>query len=152
MIFHAFDETSLGPGGGWQSGVYYADGTPKASVSAMDTAARASRGGTIARCSGLALTPAGKAVFPAGRLSAGGGWTIKLTCSLDCNFYARLERYPQHSTTLTVRGQALAGELTKATFPTRLLRAGQYRFTLRLTAPVNPGPPAQLASAPVRLS
>ena len=37
----------------WQSGVYYADGTPKASLSAVRDALDRARGGSIARCEGL---------------------------------------------------------------------------------------------------
>ena len=39
----------------WQSGVYYADGTPKASFWAVRDALDRTRGGSIARCDGLAL-------------------------------------------------------------------------------------------------
>ena len=37
----------------WQSGVYYADGTPKSSLYAVRDALAATRGGSIARCDGL---------------------------------------------------------------------------------------------------
>jgi hypothetical protein len=47
MIFHVVDETALA---GWQSGPFYADGTPKASVGAIHDAALAARGGSAATC------------------------------------------------------------------------------------------------------
>jgi hypothetical protein len=47
MVFHVVDETSLGA---WQSGPFYADGTPKSSVPAIRTAALAARGGSAASC------------------------------------------------------------------------------------------------------
>jgi hypothetical protein len=47
MVFHVVDETALGT---WQSGPFYADGTPKTSVPAIRTAALAARGGSAATC------------------------------------------------------------------------------------------------------
>jgi hypothetical protein len=148
MILHAFDETALDR---WQSGLYYADGTPKASLPAVQAAARASHGGVIARCDDLQLTPQGKAVYPRGRALAAPPLKISVTCDIDCNVYARLEKLPKHSTTLAVRGSALGGARTTITFPARRIAAGTYRFTVRLTAPVNVGPPSLLTSSVVVL-
>jgi hypothetical protein len=47
MVFHVVDETGLGA---WQSGPFYADGTPKSSVPAIRAAALAARGGSAASC------------------------------------------------------------------------------------------------------
>jgi hypothetical protein len=47
MIFHVVDERALGA---WQSGPFYADGTPKTSLSAVRDAAAAARGGLAASC------------------------------------------------------------------------------------------------------
>ena len=47
MVFHVEDESALG---GWQSGPYYADGTPKSSLAAIAQAAAAARAGTLASC------------------------------------------------------------------------------------------------------
>jgi len=47
MIFHTIDEGALGA---WQSGPYYADGTPKSSLPAIRDAANAARAGTAAPC------------------------------------------------------------------------------------------------------
>jgi hypothetical protein len=47
FFFHGFDETQLR---GWQSGVYYADGTPKSSFSAVRAAALAARTRTVSSC------------------------------------------------------------------------------------------------------
>ena len=47
MVFHVVDESALGA---WQSGPFYADGTPKSSVPAIRTAAVAARGGSAATC------------------------------------------------------------------------------------------------------
>jgi hypothetical protein len=146
MILHAFDESTLGPSGGWQSGVFYADGTPKASLPAMQEAGRAARGGTVARCAGLQLTPQAKVAYPVGRALRSVPLKLSLTCDLDCNVLARLEKLPSHSTTFAVYTHALAGARTTVTFPARRVAPGTYRFTVRLTAPVNVGPPSLLAS------
>lgn len=47
MVFHVVDEASLEA---WQSGPYYADGTPKSSLAAIRDAAVAARAGTAAAC------------------------------------------------------------------------------------------------------
>jgi hypothetical protein len=47
FIFHAFDESSLN---GWQSGLYYADGTPKPSVDAFRRAVRDLRDANLTAC------------------------------------------------------------------------------------------------------
>jgi hypothetical protein len=46
-VFHVVDESSLNA---WQSGPYYADGTPKSSLGAIRDAASAARAGTLASC------------------------------------------------------------------------------------------------------
>jgi hypothetical protein len=47
LNFHVTDESDLG---GWQSGPFYADGTPKPSFRAIRDAIAAARAGTLARC------------------------------------------------------------------------------------------------------
>ena len=148
LIFHTIDESALDR---FQSGLYYTDGTPKSSLAAVHDAARASRGGVIARCPGMQLTPQARVAYPRIRAVALGTAAVAVTCDIDCNVYARLERLPRHSTTLTARAQALAGERTLVQFPPRVIAPGQYRFTVRLTAPVNIGPPLVVTSPPVTL-
>jgi hypothetical protein len=146
MILHAYDESTLGPSGGWQSGVFYADGTVKASLPAMQKAGRDARGGTVARCPGLQLTPQAKVSYPRGKSLQALPLKLSVTCDLDCNIYARLEKLPKHSTTLAVSAHGLAATKTAVAFPARHVAPGQYRLTVRLTAPVNVGPPSVLTS------
>jgi hypothetical protein len=49
FFFHVSDEENLAA---WQSGVYYADDTPKSSLPAIRDAALAARAGTLANCPG----------------------------------------------------------------------------------------------------
>jgi hypothetical protein len=146
FVFHAFDEAALDR---WQSGVYYADRTPKSSLPAVANAIRDVRGGVIARCATLALTPHGKATYPRGAALGKVPLKVTLTCDIDCNYRVRLEKLLHHSTTLAVSGRATAGTPTTIALPARRVRRGRYRFTVRLTAPVNVGTPRVLASPTV---
>jgi hypothetical protein len=143
MIFHAFDESALDR---FQSGLYYADGTPKSSLETVKAAIRDAHGGVIARCNDLELTPKATVVYPKAAAIAAGTAAIKVTCDLDCIVYARVEKLPRHSTTLVARGKGLAGDPAVVPFPARRLAPGRYRFTVRLTVPVNSGPPLMVAS------
>jgi hypothetical protein len=148
FLFHSFDESALDR---FQSGVYYADGTPKTSLATVRTAARDAHGGVIAKCQGLELSPKANVAFPRiGSLATGTG-AIAVNCDIDCDVYARLEKLPKHSTTLVSRLTALAGVRTLVPFPRIHLAPGRYRFTLRLSAPVNRGEPLLLQSKSLTL-
>jgi hypothetical protein len=149
FIFHAFDESDLDR---FQSGLYYSDGTAKTSLAAVKEATRAVSGGVIAKCQGLQLTPNARIGYPRLRSVALGTAAIAVRCDIDCNVYARLEKLPNHTTTLAKRMSALADERTLVPFPARRLAPGRYRFTVRLTAPVNVGPPQTAASAELLLA
>lgn len=145
LLLHAFDEPNLA---GWQSGVYYADGTPKKSLPIVRQAIQEARRGIIAHCSGLALTPSAlRVVWPRGALAASGPLSFRLACSIDCTYQVQLESVPSGSVVLSRRGRLASPTLTRI----RLLRAakaGQYRLRLTLLAPVNPGPPRVLVGPP----
>jgi hypothetical protein len=149
FIFHAFDESDLDR---FQSGLYYTDATPKTSLQAVKDAARKVHGGVIAKCAGLQLTPNARVAYPRIQAIALGTAAIAVTCDIDCIVYTRLEKATTHTTTLAKRAIALAGVRTLVPFPQRRIAPGQYRFTIRLTAPVNPGPPQTAASAPLLLT
>jgi hypothetical protein len=149
LLFHSQDEPALAA---WQSGVYYADGTAKSSLQSVRDALAGTAGGSIAKCEGLALSPQPTVlVFPSGKALTRTPLTIRLRCDLDCLYVARLEKLPKGSTTLSKRGFAKAGETVDVALPGRRVAPGQYRFTIRLVHPVNPGEPAARASGPVRL-
>lgn len=149
LLFHSHDEPARS---GWQSGVYYADGTAKSSLPAVQAALGAAAGGSIARCPGLALSPQPVVlVFPSGKALKSSPLVIRLRCDLDCVYNARLEKLPAGSTTLQRRGIAKAGVATVIELPGRRVARRDYRFTIRLTHPVNPGEPTVRESEPVRL-
>src|SRR5262249_48154963 len=54
LLFHSVDEVDLDR---WQSGLYYADGTPKVSLAPTRATMEQSRRGVVATCTGLQVTP-----------------------------------------------------------------------------------------------
>jgi hypothetical protein len=131
FLFHTVDEKDLAA---WQSGVYYADETPKMSLNATKLALDESRRGVVAHCDGLAL--------PVKPKLAQRGAVVTLTCDLDCTYVAELYRLPG-KLLVTKRGRATGGRPT--TLPLRVPKApASYRIRLSATAPVNPGKPALL--------
>jgi hypothetical protein len=78
-------------------------------------------------------------------------FSFRLRCDIDCAYRARLERLPQHSTVMVTRGVAVGRKPLRVVFPVRKLAPGRYRFTLRVAASVNPGPPQSLFGAAFRI-
>ena len=127
FLFHASDEVPLAA---WQSGVYYADDTPKTSLVGVRAAIDASRRGVVARCAGMRLDVHAKASQQGSRLL--------LTCDLDCSYVAQLYRLPGHLL-VSKRGRAVGGHAS--TLPLRVpSRAARYRLRVSTVASVNPGP------------
>jgi hypothetical protein len=129
FLFHTVDETDLAA---WQSGVYYADGTPKASLPAVKLALDESRRGIVAHCDGLALPVTAKLVQRATR--------VTVTCDLDCSYVAQLYRLPG-KLLLTRRGVAVGGRASTLAFRVPVT-TGRYRVRLSAVAAVNPGRPS----------
>ncbi|HEU0335153.1 MAG TPA: hypothetical protein VFR43_01295, partial [Gaiellaceae bacterium] len=131
LLFHSHDETGLAS---WQSGLYYADGAPKASIAFVRDALARARGGSIAHCRDLALTPRATAIsIHRGPREV----AVRLRCDLDCAIEARLERNGR--AVRARRGWARAGTSTTVAIPRRGLPRGRYVLNVVLTHPVNPG-------------
>ena len=141
LLFHSHDEPALSA---WQSGLYYADGSPKTSLPSVRDALAAARGGSIGRCPGLALTIRPNAAFTTRTLA------ISLRCDLDCVYRARLVKLPAGSTTAATSGRAKA-EARVSISLRRKLRPGLYRLAVSVTHPVNRGEPVLRESAPFRV-
>jgi hypothetical protein len=130
LLFHTQDEPALA---GWQSGLYYVDGTPKSSLPAVREAILKARGGTIATCAGRTLTPAAQ------RLA----WRqarVSFTCTVDCVYAARLRNLKTGIVVQTVGGRTPVDAPATAV-STKKLSAGRYRLELTLVAQANAGPP-----------
>jgi hypothetical protein len=94
LFFHIEDEANAIA---WQSGLFYADGTPKSSMDPVRTAIFKARDGDLTGCSSSAGPVALKTVafpeekkFPLTHKE----WLVKLTCVKKCSYVARLEKYP----------------------------------------------------------
>jgi hypothetical protein len=145
LIFDFQDETALDR---FQSGVYYADGTPKSDVAALAAAARQTRGGVIAQCPGMTLTPRATMFYPTGAELRRPRLAIELECTIDCDYVARVERLPDLHEVASQQGTAVAGFPTPVVFDVGTLPPGRYRFRATLTAPLNPGPNGGVRSPP----
>jgi len=149
LVFHSRDERALA---GWQSGVYYVDGTAKSSLSRVTEALDRTTGGSITRCPGVQLVVRPTYLrFGTRSAAKRGAFRVSLRCNLDCVYQVRLERVPTRSTKLVRRGRAKVGELVQVDLGSRRLAPGEYRYTLRLVHPVNPAPATRLAGPPFLL-
>jgi hypothetical protein len=138
FLFHVFDETGLPQ---WQSGLYYADQTPKASLPAVRLAMQESHRGVVAHCGDLRLTPRAKVVQRATRLM--------LSCDLDCSYVAQLYLLPD---TLLASRKGVAVGGVAARLPVDVPSTpGSYQLRISLLAAVNPGT-AVVLRVPVRAS
>jgi hypothetical protein len=128
LLFHVTDEKELSA---WQSGVYYADGTPKTSLAAVRGSASAVHRGVAASCPGMRLTPK-VAVLKPHTVQAGVAFT--LTSDLDATYALRLDG-----------GRTLTGKITGGTKKALLFRGhagkGRHTITATATAAANAGPP-----------
>ena len=149
LLRHAKDEEPLA---GSQSGLLYADGTPKTSLAAVKSALIATRGGSVARCPGMALPVRLRLVrFPFGSGLRKPALSFRIRCELDCVYRARLVRVANGATTLAAGGRSAAGAEVRTFLPKRKVAPGRYRLVLTLSHPVNPGVPLVRESAPFRL-
>jgi hypothetical protein len=138
-----------GPDPGEQSGVFYADATPKAGATSTARAAAAAAGGTPV-CPGVGIpVEAEELVFPEA-LSPAGAPAVRLACTRDCLYLVTLERR-DGKPVLARRGASSATARATVRLPRARLPAGVYRFTVRLVGQVNPGPVRVVSSPAVRL-
>jgi hypothetical protein len=121
---------------GWQSGFYYPDKTPKASLTAMKQAARQARGGTVAQCAGMQLTPTVERFGPFG---SKGRYGVNFRCSIDCMAEIKLQRVSDRRVVGRITGRALGGVYSVVRLRKLKLRKGAYRFLVSFYAPVNRG-------------
>jgi hypothetical protein len=121
---------------GWQSGFYYPDKTPKTSLALMKQAARQTRGGVIAKCAALKLTPVVDRFGPVGD---NGRYGVTLRCSIDCTVEISLQRLTDNKVVAKLTGKALAGVYSVIRLPRLNLVKGAYKFNVAFYAPVNRG-------------
>ncbi len=146
LLFHSQDEQALLS---WQSGVYYADGTPKSSFWAIRDSLSRVRGGSIARCEGMALDVKPVAARVPGQAAfARGARTVRFRCPLDCAWTLEGVR-ESGAVAASARGWSRAGQVI-ASLERAKLGAAPVRFRLTVVHPTNPGTPAVVTSGVLR--
>jgi hypothetical protein len=148
LIFHVTDEADANT---WQSGVYYADGTPKSSLAAVrDAALRAQVGGLTQCARGKSTANLGSVAFrePAAVPPAALG--VDFSCKAWCTYEARVVRVETGSVALTTTGIVPAGDhgLDVAGDD---LAAGTYQYAFRASATGKPGTAVTRYSRPFTL-
>jgi hypothetical protein len=148
LLFHSQDETALLS---WQSGVYYADGTPKSSFWAVRDALARTRGGSISKCEGMTLEVSPLGVrFPSPRAFQRGTHSVRFRCSLDCAWTLEAVRATTGAVAARVNGYGRADTPLVASFGKKKLGATPVRLRLTLVHPVNPGTPESVTSGILR--
>ena len=132
LFFHVTDEFN---GNTWQSGLYYADDTPKTSLGAVRTTAEAARSGALSNCAGAAgtaslqtLTLPQKETFT----TDDDAWSAKLSCSRYCSYLARIQNLSSGPAGGEASGDVQPGVEATITFPQRTLEPGTYRIAVRV--------------------
>ena len=149
MILHTIDEPALDR---WQSGLFYADGTPKSSLPAVRAALNRTAGGSIAHCPGVQLPVHATSVRFAGRAAAKRGeFRASFSCDLDCVYQVRVVKVSTGVTKMIRSGRAAVGQAVQVQFAPHHLGPGEYRYRLKLVHPVNPAPPTLRAGPIFRL-
>jgi hypothetical protein len=137
LLFHVLDEPDLDR---WQSGVLYADGTPKASLRPVATAVKHSRRGIVARCGTLPLVPNGA-------LTQVSVLRYKLACDIDCAWSAWWHPVEEGGAPIRAgAGSARGGNSASLTL--KRPPAGEYGLRVYLTAPLNPWFPGLTVAGP----
>jgi Cellulase (glycosyl hydrolase family 5) len=144
ILFLSKDDSSRP---GWQSGVYYADGTAKTSLPAVKQAARRSHGGVVARCAGMKLTPRVTGLRFFRRNTTPPRFSASFRCDVDCRYVMRLERLHARTVAASLTNTALAGQATVRMPPSKV-PAGTYQLTITFQHPVNTGGIVRRVSQP----
>lgn len=135
LLFHAKDEPGLS---GWQSGLYYPDGTPKTSLGVVRDTMDAIAGATIGKCA-VAIRPV-VAFAPRDR-------RISLRCDRDCVYRARLIRLPAGSLTAWKNGRSPAKGRRSFQLGARVA-PGLYKLSVTFVHATRPGVVVVRASTP----
>ncbi len=135
LLFHAQDEPGLL---GWQSGLYYPDGTPKASLGVVRDTMDAISSGALGKCA-VAIRPV-VAFAPRDR-------RISLRCDRDCVYRARLIRLPAGSVTAWRNGRSNSGARQSFQLGARVA-PGDYKLSVTFVHATRPGTVVVRASTP----
>lgn len=149
LLFHVSDESNALA---WQSGVYYADDTPKTSLEPVRAAALAAREGNLARCRvPKRVHPLRRVVFPEPEpvTAERTEWSVEVECDRPCRYTVEivavapapasaLDRLTG-TTSLQTSGYAPGLVPTRATLPSQRLSPGLYQYVARVFEIGRPG-------------
>ena len=145
LLFHVSDERDAKA---WQSGLYYADDTPKSSLAPVREVIEAAANGTLAQCSAAVELREVLAPSVTSYASDNTMWRLAVTCGKWCTFVARVERYPHGTPVLETKGDAAPNAPTAVVFPDKQLPPGTYRYSIRVYAYGKVGTTVVRASTP----
>jgi hypothetical protein len=134
LMFDFVDEKAHA---GWQSGLYYVDGTPKTSLAPTREAVDETHRAVVAQCPSLQVTPK-LTVVP--KLLPRRKATVTIASDVDARF------------AISFRGGAVARGTVVGGVPKVLhytLKPGRYQWTITATAVQNAGAPATAVSRPL---
>jgi len=133
LLFHVSDERNAKA---WQSGLFYADDTPKSSLDPVRDVIDSMRDGTLSSCSGASRLTALKAVtFPKSATpytTNDVDWSADISCVNQCTYYAKIESFPSGEPVAEEYSDLDAGLPATITFPKAPLAPGQYRIVVRV--------------------
>jgi hypothetical protein len=135
LIFHVADERDANA---WQSGVYYADDTPKTSMDGVRLGALAAQGGTFVHCTTVKTASSFEGVVFHEPPPAPGPLQIDLTCNAACTYHAQLIDLADGQVAATADGAGTGGETT-VSIPADGLSPGNYQYVLRAYTAGRPG-------------
>lgn len=159
FIFHVSDERDARA---WQSGLFYADDTPKPSLAPVRAAIRLAQEGKLASCrSPKRFGVLERIDFPKAERVAHdhADWRVELECDGPCEYRVRIRTVPEpepatadgevrRPPVLTVSGEIDSDEPHVATLPAEPLPAGTYQYVVRVFQARKPGTAVVRLSAP----
>jgi hypothetical protein len=147
LIFHVADERDANA---WQSGVYYADDTPKTSMDGVRLAALAAQDGTFASCEAAKTESSLESVVFHEPPAAPGPLQIDLTCDAACTYRAQVIDLQDGQVVAKADGDA-DGEQT-VSIPAESLGPGSYQYALRAFTYGKPGTAVNRYSRPFTIT
>ncbi len=136
LLFHTHDEVGRP---GWQSGLVYADGSPKTSLEPVRSAMEQAGTGSLGLCP---VTAKVSTAFTTAQR------TISLRCERACTYRARLLRLPRRSLVTATSGSAAARQRLQVRLGPAESTPGWYQLAVSLVDAELPGRPVDRFSTP----
>jgi hypothetical protein len=146
LIFHVSDERDARA---WQSGVYYANGTPKSSLASIRNASLAAQSGVLAHCATVKTTHNLTGVTFHDPTTTPSALNVDLTCTLPCSYQLRVLDASTGTAVASADSNAVGNQTI--TIPTAGLDAGSYQYALRVFKCGKPGTAETRFSRPFAL-